>query len=256
MTHQTTPGSGAEFDGPPAAETIKKPEKSSLLDDFMDIFYAPSTVFARRANASFWVPLLIVSVLLAVIVLANRDLIEPIMDGEFTRAMAKNPQAQQMTADQMATARKFAGTFGMIIVAVGAPIAMIVLGIVIWIVGKFLDAKQTVNAAIGVAVFSYVPRIVEGVVNRIQGLFIDASTLDNHYKLTLGLGRFLDADTTSPVLLALVGRIDVFTIWITILIAIGLAVTGKISRGRGAIGAAIVWVIGALPALAGALRQQ
>ena len=254
MTHQTTPGSGAEFDGPPAADTIKKPEKSSLLDDFMDIFYAPSAVFARRANASFWVPLLIVSVLLGVIFIANRDLIDPIMEAEFARAMAKNPQAQQLTPEQLAAGRKIAGTFGMVGAFLGPPLVMLCLGIIIWIVGKFFDAKESVNAAIVVAVFSYVPRIVEGVVNRIQGLIIDPSTLDSRYSLSLGLGRFFDPDATSPILLGLIGRIDVFTIWVTVLIAIGLAVTGKIGRGRAAVAAAVVWLVGALPTLAGALR--
>jgi hypothetical protein len=129
------------------------------------------------------------------------------------------------------------------------------LGVVIWIVGKFFDAKQSVNAAVVVAVFSYVPRVVEGVVNRVEGLLIDTSNLNSRYSLTLGLGRFFDPDTTSPILLGLIGRIDVFTIWITVLIAIGLAVTGKISRGKAAIAAAIVWLVGALPTLAGALRQ-
>jgi hypothetical protein len=254
MTQPTTSGSGAEYDAPRTVEP-KKPEKASLLDDFMDIFYAPSAVFARRANAGFWIPLLIISVLLGVIFFANRDLIDPIMEAEFARGMAKNPQAQQLTADQLAKARQFAGTIGMFFAFIGPPIAMLMLGVVIWIVGKFFDAKQTMNAAIVVAVFSYVPRVIEGVVNRVEGLFIDTSNLNSRYSLTLGLGRFFDPDTASPILLGLVGRIDVFTIWITVLIAIGFAVTGKISRGKAAIAAAIVWLVGALPTLASALRS-
>ena len=254
MTQPTTSQSGAEYDAPSTVEP-KKPEKASLLDDFMDIFYAPSAVFARRANAGFWIPLLIVSVLLGVIYFANRDLIDPIVEAELARAMAKNPQAQQMTPDQLATARKFAGTIGMVFAFIGPPIAMLLLGVTIWIVGKFFDAKQSLNAAIVVAVFSYVPRVIEGVVNRVEGLLIDTSNLNSRYSLTLGLGRFFDPDTTSPLLLGLIGRIDLFTIWITVLVAIGLAVTGKISRGKAAIAAAIVWLIGALPTLASAIRQ-
>ena len=251
MTEPTVSSRDGELDSTPAPPP--KQEKASLLDDFMDIFYAPSAVFARRANASFWIPLLIVSVLLGVIFFANRDLIDPIMEAEFARSMAKS--SQQMTADQMETARKFAGTLGMIFAFAGPPIVMLMLGVVIWIVGKFFDAKQSVNAAVVVAVFSYVPRVVEGVVNRVEGLLIDTSNLNSRYSLTLGLGRFFDPDTTSPILLGLIGRIDVFTIWITVLIAIGLAVTGKISRGKAAIAAAIVWLVGALPTLAGAMRQ-
>ena len=230
------------------------PAKSSLLDDFMDIFYAPSAVFARRANKSFWVPLLIVAVLIGVIYFANRDLIDPIMEAEFARTAAKNPQMQKMTAEQLAAARKFGGMFATVGAFIFTPITLLLLGVVIWVVGKFFDAAESLNAAIVVATFAYVPRVVEGIVSRVQGLFIDTSNLDSRYSLSLGVGRFLDPDTTNPILLGLLGRIDVFTLWVTVLIAIGLAVTGRISRARAAIAAAVVWLVGALPTLAGALR--
>ena len=51
MTQPGMSESGAEYDARSTVEP-KKPEKSSLLDDFMDIFYAPSAVFARRANTA------------------------------------------------------------------------------------------------------------------------------------------------------------------------------------------------------------
>ena len=252
MTQPTTSGSG-ELDATPSAQPVK-PEKSSLLDDFMDIFYAPSSVFARRATRSFWVPLLIVTVLLGVIFIANRDLIDPIMEAEFARSMANDPRMAQMSPEQVEAGRRIAGTFATVGAFVMTPILLLALGVVIWIVGKFFDAAQTLNAAITVSTFSYVPRIVEGIVNRVQGLLIDPSTLDSRYSLSLGLGRFFDPDTANPILLGLIGRIDVFTIWVTILIAIGIAVTGKVSRARAAIAAAIVWLVGALPSLAGAFR--
>jgi hypothetical protein len=254
MTQPTTSGSGAELDNPITAAP-QKPEKTSLLDDFMDIFYSPAAVFARRANSGFWIPMLIVAVLAGAIFMANRDLIDPIMEAEFARTMAKSAQTQNLTAEQLAAGRKIAGTFATVGAFVGTPIAIFLIGLLIWLVGKFVDAKESLNAAIVVATFSYVPRVVEGIVNRIQGLFIDPSTLNSRYSLTLGLGRFLDPDTASPILLALVGRIDVFTIWVTVLIAIGIAVTGKVSRSRASIAAAAVWLLGALPSLAGALRQ-
>jgi hypothetical protein len=252
MTQPIPPSSGAGVEAPVVEP--KKPEKASLLDDFMDIFYAPSAVFARRGNASFWVPLLVVTVLLAAVAFANRDLMQPIMDAEFTRAMAKNPQMQQMTPEQLDKARSFSSSFGMIFIIIATPIAILVLGLVTWLVGKFVDASQTLNAAFVVAAFSYIPRVVEGIVNRVQGLIIDPASINSRYSLSLGIGRFLDPDKTSQILLAIVGRIDVFTIWITVLIAIGLAVTGKISRGRAAIAAVVIWVLGALPQLATALR--
>jgi hypothetical protein len=252
MTQPPTPDRVSGFDAPPSAPPPKV-EKASLLDDFMDIFYAPSAVFARRANTTFWIPLLIVSALLAIVFVANRDLIDPIMEAEMARGMAKS--SQKLTPDQIATATKFALKFAMVGAILGPPIGVFIIGLVVLLVGKFFDAKQTLNAALVVASFSYVPRVVEGIVNRVQGLFVNPDTLTSRYSLTLGFGRFLDPDTASPLLLGLVGRIDVFTIWVTILLAIGLAVTGKISRSRAAIAGVIIWLLGALPGLATALRQ-
>jgi hypothetical protein len=63
------------------------------------------------------------------------------------------------------------------------------------------------------------------------------------------VGRFFDPETTSPALLALLGRIDVFTIWVTVLLVIGLSVTGKIPRAKAAIAGVIVWFLGAVPLL-------
>jgi ABC-type transport system involved in cytochrome c biogenesis permease component len=55
--------------------------------------------------------------------------------------------------------------------------------------------------------------------------------------------------------MALASRIDPFVIWITVLLAIGLHVVGKIPKQQAYISAAIVWVVGALPAVFGALRS-
>jgi hypothetical protein len=43
---------------------------------------------------------------------------------------------------------------------------------------------------------------------------------------------------------------------VTVLLAIGLSVVARIPRQRAAIAAFIVWVIGALPVLLGALRAS
>ena len=254
MTQPTTSRSDADLDASLAAEP-RKPEKSSLLDDFMDIFYAPSAVFARRANRDFWVPLLIITLLQAAIFFANRDLIDPIMEAEFARAMANSQQASSMTPDQVAAAAKIASKFGMVGAFFTTPLTILIVGIIIWLVAKFVDAKQTLNAAMVVSTFAFVPRIIEGILTRVQGLYVDPSTLTHRYSLSIGVGRLLDPDTTSPILFGFLGRIELFLLWSTVLIAIGIATTGKVSRTRGAIAAAVVWVLGALPVLAGALRR-
>ncbi len=229
---------------------------ASWWEDFIDIFYAPSQVFARRAGSGFGLPMLVVTVLIALISLANSGVMQPVMDAEFSRAtaaaMRQNPQ---LTAEMMEKGRGIGEAIAKYGAVVFIPVAIFLTGLALWLCGKLVDAKESLAAAIMIASYSYVPRIVEGVLNGLQGLLLDPAMLDGRYRLSLGLGRFLDPNTASPLLLALLGRVDVFTIWITVLLAIGLSVTGRIPRSRAAIAAALTWILGALPALLGALRS-
>jgi hypothetical protein len=245
----SAPGEGLE-----ATPTPAKP--ASRWEDFIDIFYAPSSVYARRAHSGFGIPMLVVTVLVGVIALANMGVMQPIMDAEFTRAtaaaMKNNPQ---VTAEMMEKGRAIGETFAKIGAFIFVPIAMFLTGLALWVIGKFFDAKESLAAAIMVAAYAYVPRIVESIVNGVQGLLMDPAKLDGRYRISLGLGRFLDPNTASPILLALAGRVDLITIWITVLLAIGLSVTGRIPRSKAAMAAVLVWIVGALPALLGAARQ-
>ena len=243
--------------GTATADTAPKPAApAAWWEDFVDIFYAPSQVFARRTGAGFGLPMLVVTVLLVLLAAANSGIMQPIMDAEFARAtaaaMRKDPR---ITAEMMEKGRAFGEGFAKYGAIVFVPVGMFLTGLMLWLIGKLFDAREQLSDAIMVAAYAFMPRVVEAVVAGVQGLLIDPASLNGRFKLSLGLGRFLDPDTASPVLLALLGRVDVFTIWVTVLLAIGLSVTGRIPRSRAAAAAAIVWVCGAIPQLMGALRS-
>lgn len=237
-----------------AAATTSSP--APIWEDFIDIFHSPSDVFARRENGNVWIPMLTVAVILTVLFYATKGVLQPVMDAEFQRgaaaAMRKNPQ---ITEEQMASMRGFQEKFAGILILIFVPIGIFFNGLALWLIGKLMDATESLRTAVIVAAYAFVPRIVESLVNTVQALILDSSSMTSHYSLTLGIGRFLNPDTSSPFVLAILGRVDLFTIWATILLAIGLSVTGKIPRSRAAMAAAMVWLLGSLPALLGALRS-
>lgn len=239
-----------------AAPSAPAAPAASRWEDFIDIVYAPTSVFARRATSGFGIPMLVVTLLVGVIFLSNSGALQPVMDAEFHRAaeaqMRNNPQ---LTPEMMEKGRKIGETIGKVGIFVIVPVTILLVGLTLWLCGKLVESKQTFAAAIMVASYAYIPRVLEAVLNGVQGLLLDPSSLNGRYRLSLGVGRFLDPDVTSPPLLAIVGRIDLFTIWITVLLAIGLSVTGKIPRSRSALAAVLVWVVGMLPGLLGALRN-
>lgn len=236
-----------------ASGVVTPPAKpASWWEDYIDIFYAPSQVFARRMHSGFGVPMLVVTVLIGAIFLANSSAMQPIMDAEFARAMAK--QSAKMTPEQMEAARSIGAKFAKVGVFFILPITMFLVGLTLWIIGKIFGAKQTLGAAFMVAAYAYVPKILEAVLGGVQLLLLDSSSMNGRYKLSLGVGRFLDPDTAAPALVAFLGRVDVFTIWVTILLGIGLSVTGKISRSNAMMAAVIIWFIGAAATVLPALR--
>jgi hypothetical protein len=231
-------------------------DRVALWEDFIDIFYAPSNVFARRQNGSAALPLFIVSFLIAILFFLNSGAMQPIMDAEFNRAMgAAMRQNPNLTPEAMARFRDLGMRMQQVGIFIFLPITILCIGLFLWLVGKLFEARQTLKAAIIVSAYSYVPRVIESVLNGLQALMMDPSGLNGRFRISLGVGRFIDPDNASPVLLAIVGRIDVFTIWVTVLLAIGLAVTGNIPRVRAAMAAALIWVIGALPLVFQAIRS-
>ena len=234
---------------------VEPASKAGLWEDFVDIFYTPSSVFARRSDGKFGMALLFLILIVAVLAFLTKNAMQPVMDAEFARRsvemMKKNPN---MTAEQMSSGRGFFETFGPLFFAIGLTVTVFATGLVLWLVGKLFDAKESVSAAIMIATYASVPRVVQILVNAAQGLFMSPDKMTSVNSVGLSPARFMDPDHASAVLIALVSRVDVFTIWVTVLLAIGLHVVGKIPKQQAAIAAVIMWIVGALPALLGALR--
>ncbi len=240
--------------GTTAAPVSAKP--ASIWEDFIDIFVAPSEVFERRRDSGFWTPLLVFAVVTTALSIAGHGAMQPILDAEFARGIASAAkQNPNMSPAAMEQARGFSDKFFPILVAVGSFIMPLLVGIVLWIAGKFVGAKESIGAACMIAAYSFIPRILDTILRIAQGFLLDPSTLNGQFRVALSPARFLDPDTASHLSVALLGRIDVFTIWVTVLLAIGLSVVARIPRSRAAVAAVIVWVVGALPAVFGALRS-
>ena len=225
-------------------------EKASVWEDFMDIFYAPAQVFRRRIDGNWFVPMLVVTLSITVITFLTYGALRPVYDAEFDRSIQATMRANpQLTPDMMETGRKvaeFTGKYGMIIIY---PILIFVVGLLLWLVGKMFGSKQSFQSALMVSGYAQVPRVLGAVAMGVQALFLDPSKVTGLQSIAIGPARFVSADAVPTIVYALLMRLDIFTIWATILLAVGLHVTGKISKGSAAMAAGIVWLCGLLPML-------
>ena len=236
--------------------TVPVERPPSVWEDLLEIFYAPTAVFERRRETpAFGLALLVLVVLIVLLSFAFKGLTEPIFDAEFKRGMAQAmKQNPRLTPEMVAGFRETAKKFVLVAIGFYGLITPILLGMLLWLVGKVLDSKAEMGQTIMVATYAMFPRVVEAILNAVQLLVLPEDSIKSRFGLTFGAGRLLDPDQASPYLLAILGRVDLFTLWVTLLLGIGLAVMGRIPKGRAFVGAALMWVIGALPGLWGAVR--
>ena len=226
------------------------PKKGSVWEDLVDIYFAPSEVFARRRDGQFGVALIVLILATAVLFALTKGYLQPIFDAQFQKgmesAMRQNPR---ITQEQMETMRSVGEKVTLIVVPITLAVSVFVIGLLLWLVGKAFGSTQPLGLAVMVATFSQYPRIIQAVLNGIQGFLMDPARLTSMYSISASPARFLDPTTTSPAVMAVLSRLDIFTLWCTVLLAIGLHVTGNISKGKAYAAAFIVWALAFVPAL-------
>lgn len=229
---------------------------ASVMDDIIEIFYAPSRVFARRRdNPKFWAAFFIFVVLFALgtwVMLRNYA---DVLDAQLTRQMearaAGNPQ---FTPEAAAKARQMGEMLAPIGGVVGGIVATFVLGLVIWLVGKLFDSTADLTQGMVIATFASFPKIIDLVVGAVQALAMGTGGVTNMLAAPPTLARFAPAGA-SPLMIGLLSRFSIGTIWATILIGIGLHVVGRIPKGRAYTAAAVIWILGTGLVMLSAVRN-
>ena len=239
---------------PVTAAPAKAP---SFWEDLIDIFVKPADVLRRWQLKSAWAPLFFVAIAIGVISYFTFPSLQPAIDADYNRgmavAMAKNPALTQEIVDK---GRNFSESIGRYAVGVITFIAMLVVGLVAWLVGKLFGSKQTLQAGIVVAAWAFMPRVLGALITAVQALLLDPTKMTSVQNFSLGPARFYDPGKTDPVLLGMLGRVDLITIWVTVLLAVGLYATGKVTKGRAWTFGVVIWIVGSLPTLFSALRAR
>lgn len=237
---------------PAAAE---KP--AALWEDFVDVFTNPSAVFARRRDGRAGLAIVLYTLLGLLTFYVARPALQPAFDRQIAAQVAKVNANPQYSADQKekitAQMRSFTDSpltyVGPMFVL---PISLSVTALVLWAVGKGFGSVASYGQALAVTAVGGIPRAVLALLT--AGLFsATGHTVSSQYGLTLSPAALLGPDA-SDVVAALASRLDVGVLWHTVLLGVGLAIVGRIPRGKGLSAAAIVWVIGGVAVLLTALR--
>ena len=231
----------------PVLAPATAPKKPSVFEDFIDIFYAPRQVFARRRDGEFLTALVVLTILVALFGYLFYNLLQPAFSAMTDRAIEtarqKNPAIREEQLRAMRGFMEKSQAFGPVI---AVPLAALVGALGIWIVAKFFDARQTFGQALTVSTYSMFPVLLAWVAMAAMSFVVPAEQVQGLQSYMLSPARFLDADTTNQGVLTALMRIEPFTIWGAYITAVGISETGNVSLGKGLGAAAVVWVLGTL----------
>ena len=184
-------------------------QRAAVWEDFIDIFYAPAMVFARRARDSFWIPFFVVTIVIGALFYLNSGVLQSVMEGEFTRGMAaamrSNPRLTPEMADRFRqTGIRIAQIGGFLLV----PIAIVLTGTAVWLIGKLFEARQAYGAALMVAAYAWVPKILEAVLNgalvRLRTVLM-TTLLAMLGLLPMALSHGIGSETQKPLAVVIIG---------------------------------------------------
>jgi hypothetical protein len=214
------------------------------------VFTEPTAVFHELAATPTWVPplvfVLVLSVAMQLVVGPRLD-----MEGTVRQSIAERSQSgQEMSDEQMDRMVEMGSKTGRImqwLTPVTVPVVFLILAGVYLLGLKAVGSGAEFKPVFATVLHANVPAAVLSsavlALTAVRRATFTAQELEGMVRSNLG--AFLP-DTVPKPLVAFARVIDVFNIWQWILLAIGLTIVGKVSRGKVVGVLAVVWGVWAL----------
>jgi hypothetical protein len=220
--------------------TTANPEGSPPLSEpqrIINTFVAPTKTFTDLKRVGrWWVPWLVISLFsyLFVGVVAQKIGFDQVTQNQLKLSPKREAQFEKMEPEQRARSMQLSVTITKGI-SYGIPIANIIVFVVI---AAVLMATMNFGAgaeipfatALAVVAYSYLPGIIQALLamaSILAGADPEGFTFQNPVASNLG---HLVSPGSSPALYALLSKVDIFSIWICILMGLGFSAVSKLKR--------------------------
>ena len=216
-------------------EQTIQPESMGEIGRLTGVIWEPKPVFEDLAERPrWWAPIILLTILSIVFVTAfsRRVGIDTFMQQQMDKQFQKNPQMAQLSAEQRERAvgvsmaiTKYA-MYGGAVVGITFSVlltAAIMLGLLNLLGGAGLKFREVFS----VTSYAFLPSAISTVLALVVMFLKNPEDFDLQHPLPTNLGAFLSTQTTPKWLLGLAGSIDLFTIWVMLLMALGFSVVAK-----------------------------
>jgi hypothetical protein len=246
----------------PGSEAAPEVPGLSQLQRITNAFTAPSKTFEdiKLGHKSWWLPFLL-AVLFSYVLFAGITAKvgwQQVAENNIKASPKQAEKFDQMPADQRAGAIKISGIVTEVIFAC-SPV-MVILGallvsLVLWGTINFgFGGKATYGQILAVNFYATLPGLILpilGTVALFAGLAPESFNLNNY--AGTNVAYYLPLEETNKGLYAFASQLDIVTIWVAVLLSIGVATVAGAKRSAGYITVFGWWVIWTVIRVAGGL---
>ena len=239
----------------PSADPVKP---LNQVERVVDSFVAPGKTFADiLRSSSWWLPclLLMVGALVTGLVVGRQVGFDRVYENQIHLSPKQEDAFNQKTPEQKAQQIAIGGkiTRG---ITLAVPIVLLigtaVYALILWGCFNFvLGAKTTFMQVMAVCFYASLPYLLVDLL-AIAVLYLGGNVESYDYKNPVGTNLAYYLQDASPMLKALLGRLDVLQLWIVGLTAYGMHVISKKSVVQSAVVVGVLWLILTLITVGGA----
>ena len=212
-----------------ATTTMPAPEAQAPISHFgriIGVFFSPKQTFARIAERPSWVAPLLLMVVLAT---AVGSLLNTKMNwNEYIRHKAEeNSRFAQLSEEEkdraVASQVKFWSGFSYVIGVVAIPLSALTFALIYWgAFNLFCGAGLGYATSFGITTHAFLPTVISSILALIILPLKSYGDVDPESIVATSLHAFLPEDAPKP-LAALGNSLELFWIWVLVLVAIGFA---------------------------------
>jgi hypothetical protein len=212
------------------------------------IFWEPRPVFQDlAARPRFWVPLIILTVLSVAYLVSYSRVVG--FENMIRRQIEVNPRTAQLPPEQRERAMEMglkiavpmAYVSGVLAFAVSA---LVIAGILLGSVNLLGGAKVRYRQAFSITCYSFLPSGLATILAMVVMFMKDPADFDLQHPLPLNLAAVLDKSAVGNFVYSLAGSLDLFSIWVMLLLALGFSTAaGKMSFGKAFMLVVVPWAV-------------
>jgi Yip1 domain len=211
------------------------------------VFSSPGKAFADIARRPrWWIPVILIAIVSTVYLNAFTQRVG--WESVIRPAIERLPNAQNMTVQQreqtIATAARLYKYLGYGGSAVGTLFYVFIVAVLLmFLFDTLMSAGIGLKRMMAIVAYGFLPMVIQTLLSMVVLFLKDPEDFNLQNPLMFNVGAYLDPDG-SAALRALGSSIDLFTLWIIVLLAIGVSSTArKMSFGKAFITIALPWAL-------------